>query len=66
MARSLPRQVIVAGENLFAIAAKLYGDATLANIIARANGLSDPFPLGVVNLTIPAPNAAQSGGMPVA
>jgi hypothetical protein len=66
MARKLPRQVIESGVNLFALAAQLYGDATLANIIARANGLSDPLPQGVVSLTIPAPNATQVGGMPVA
>lgn len=65
MARTLPLQVIQGGGNLFALAARLYGDATLANILARANGISDPFLQGVVTLAIPAPNAAQSGGMPI-
>ncbi len=62
---ALPRQVIVAGTNLFALAAKLYGDATLANILANANGLTDPFPAGPTTLTVPALNTSQSGGMPV-
>ena len=65
MPRTLPKQVIQAGGNLFALAARLYGDATLANIIARSNGVSDPFLQGVVTLVIPAPNQAPSGGMPM-
>ncbi len=65
MTRTLPQQVIQGGGNLFALAARLYGDATLANMLARANGLSDPFLQGVVTLTVPAPNAAHSGGMPI-
>ncbi len=59
-----PRRIIQAGGNLFELAARLYGDATLANIIAQANGLSDPFPQGVVTLIIPAPDASRAGGMP--
>ncbi len=63
---TLPQQVIQSGGNLFELAAKLYGDATLANILAQANGLSDPFLQGVVTLTVPTANAALSGGMPAA
>ena len=62
---TLPRQVIQSGGNLFALAAKLYGDATLANILAQANGISDPFLQGVTTLTIPTPDTTLSGGMPV-
>jgi hypothetical protein len=65
LAKKLPLQVIQAGGNLFALAARLYGDATLANMLARANGLSDPFLQGVVTLSVPAPDATQSGGMPI-
>ena len=65
MTTTLPRRVIQAGGNLFALAATLYGDATQANIIAQANGLSDPFLAGTVTLIIPPPSAARSGGLPV-
>lgn len=37
------RVVTVAGGNLFALAAEHYGDHTLWSLIARANGLLDPF-----------------------
>ena len=62
---TLPSKVIKSGGNLFELAAQLYGDATLANVIAQANGLSDPFLAGTVTLTIPPLNTSQSGGMPV-
>lgn len=62
----LPQRIIQSGGNLFALAARLYGDATLANIIADANSLTDPFPPGVVSLTIPQADSARSGGMPIA
>lgn len=62
---TLPSKVIKNGGNLFELAAQLYGDATLANIMAQANGLSDPFLSGTVTLTIPPLNTAQSGGKPV-
>lgn len=62
---TLPQSVVVSNPNLFALAASLYGDATLANAIAEANGLHDPFPQGTLTLTIPALNAALSGGLPV-
>ena len=61
---TLPRRIIQAGGNLFELAARLYGDATLANIIAQANELSDPFLDGAVTLIIPAPDASRAGGMP--
>lgn len=60
---TLPQQIVLEGTNLFALAARLYGDATLANILAQANGMTDPFPQGVVTLAIPAPNAGQTGGL---
>ena len=61
---TLPRRVIQAGGNLFELAARLYGDATLANVIAQANGLSDPFLVGTVTLVIPVPDVSRAGGMP--
>lgn len=64
-AAALPQTVVTSGRNLFAIAAQVYGDATLANLLAQANGMNDPFPQGVVTLTIPPLNAALSGGLPV-
>lgn len=61
---NLPRQIVLDGTNLFALAAKLYGDASLASILAQANGMTDPFPQGIVTLAIPTPNAGETGGMP--
>ncbi len=58
-------KITVAGGNLFAIAAQQYGDATAWLQIARANGLSDPFLSGLVTLTIPPYDRAQSGGVAV-
>ncbi len=62
---TLPRQIIQAGGNLFELAARLYGDATLANIIARANGISDPFLAGVTTLLVPPPERLRTGGAPI-
>lgn len=39
--------------NLLVLAAQYYGDATLWQTIANANGLSDPQPIGSFNLIIP-------------
>lgn len=55
--------VTVMNTNLFALAAKYYNDATQWILIARANGLSDPFIAGPVVLVIP-DNTAATGGLP--
>ncbi|MBX9934559.1 MAG: hypothetical protein K2Y56_24090 [Methylobacterium sp.] len=48
------RRITVSGGNLFEIAATQYGDHTLWNVIARANGLRDPFLTGTIDeLVIP-------------
>lgn len=57
-------QVTLMGANLFALAARYYGDATQWIVIALANGLTDTFIEGQVTLTIP-PAAAPTGGLPV-
>lgn len=57
-------KVTVMNENLFALAAKYYSNATQWIVIAQANGLQDPFVAGPVILTIP-DNAAPTGGLPV-
>lgn len=49
--------------NLFALAAKYYNDATQWILIARANGLADPFVAGPITLVIPA-NQTPTGGLP--
>lgn len=46
-------KVTVAGGNLFRLAAEHYGDHTQWVRIARANGLRDPFLVGLHTLTIP-------------
>lgn len=56
-----PATVTVAGGNLFAIAAKFYGDATVWNRIAAANGLVDPKISGVMTLNLPRPAAGNGG-----
>jgi hypothetical protein len=39
--------------NLFALASEHYGDASKWNLIANANGLLNPMPTGIYNLSIP-------------
>lgn len=56
-------RVTVMSANLFALAAKYYGDATQWIIIAQANGLTDPFVAGPITLIIP-DNTAATGGLP--
>jgi nucleoid-associated protein YgaU len=58
------KTVMVAGGNLFALAAKELGDATQWNRIAALNGILDPMIIGVVTLTIPPVDAnAGNGGI---
>lgn len=55
-------KITLMNANLFALAAQYYNDATKWILIAQANGLTDPFVFGQVNLIIPA-NAAPTGGL---
>lgn len=57
-----PKQIAVAGGNLFQIAAKQYGDATAWTALARANGTTDPFVAGTAVLGVPN-RADKSGGV---
>lgn len=57
-------KVIVMNANLFALAAKYYNDATQWVVIARANGINDPFVLGQRTLVIPT-NVQATGGLPL-
>lgn len=52
----------VAGGNLYAIAAKQYGDAQAWTGIAKANGLTDPVLSGVQTVNVPI-RADQAGGI---
>ncbi len=55
--------IIVAGGNLFAIAAQYLRDATQWIRIAQANNLSDPVLNGVKTLLIPPVDASLGGGI---
>jgi hypothetical protein len=57
--------VIVAGGNLFALAAKYLNDATQWIRIAQANQLSDPQLEGVCTLVIPPVDPAAGGGIAI-
>lgn len=57
-------KVIAMNANLFALAAKYYNDATQWVVIARANGINDPFVLGQRALVIPT-NVQATGGLPL-
>ena len=58
------RKIQVSGGNLFQIAAQYLQDATQWNRIAQANGLSDPYlPGGVQVLLIPAVDPGAGGGI---
>ncbi len=58
--------VLVAGTNLYAVAAQELGDATQWFRIAALNGLTDPMVFGLVTLQIPNIDASQTGGLPAA
>lgn len=57
------RVMVVAGGNLFALAAKYLNDATQWIRIAQANNLSDPVLSGVTTLVIPPVDARAGGGI---
>lgn len=57
------RIVVVAGGNLFALAAKYLNDATKWIRIAQANNLSDPVLSGVTTLVIPPVDSTSGGGI---
>ena len=55
--------VVVAGGNLFMLAAQYLQDATQWVRIAQANNISDPVLQGVNTLVIPEVNLAAGGGV---
>ena len=57
------RTLLVAGGNLFQIAAEQLGDATQWIRIAQLNRLSDPMLTGVVTLAIPDLDPNAGGGI---
>jgi nucleoid-associated protein YgaU len=59
------KTLVVAGGNLFQIAAAELGDATQWIRIAQLNNLSDPMLDGVVTLLIPDPDPNAGGGVVV-
>ncbi len=58
-------QLTVAGGNLFSIAAAEYGDPSAWTTLAQANGLSDPFVVGIDTLTVPPTPGTTGGILPV-
>lgn len=59
----MQKTIIVAGGNLFEIAANYLQDATQWIRIAQANNLSDPVLTGVTTLIIPDVNLTLGGGV---
>lgn len=59
----MQKTIIVAGGNLFEIAANYLQDATQWIRIAQANNLSDPVLNGVTTLIIPDVNLTIGGGV---
>lgn len=57
------RVIVVAGGNLFFIAAQYLQDATQWVRIAQANNLSDPVLQGLTTLVIPEVNLGAGGGI---
>jgi len=57
------KTIIVAGGNLFRVAASALGDATQWIRLARANDLSDPTINGIVELKIPDTDPSAGGGI---
>lgn len=59
----MQKTIIVAGGNLFEIAANYLQDATQWIRIAQANNLYDPVLTGVTTLIIPDVNLTLGGGV---
>lgn len=59
---AVPSTVTVAGTTLFHLSADAFQDATLWTVIARANGMLDPWVDDIATLTIPRPTARQPDG----
>ncbi|MYM89547.1 hypothetical protein GTP91_20510 [Rugamonas sp. FT82W] len=57
------QKVVVGGENLYRLAARVYGDATKWIAIAQANKVTDPNVTGVRTLVVP-PAPPDNGGVP--
>ena len=57
------RTILIAGSNLFTVAAQELGDATQWFRIAAMNGLTDPMLYGLVTLQIPNIDTTQTGGL---
>ena len=55
--------MVVAGDNLFRLAAIRLGDATQWIRIAELNGISDPYITGVMSLLIPDIDRGAGGGI---
>ena len=58
------RTVVVAGTNLFALAAQELGDATQWYRIASLNNISDPLIFGLTTLVLPDLDASATDGLP--
>lgn len=59
------RTIMVAGTNLFAVAAQELGDATQWYRIAALNNLVDPMTYGLIELQIPSYDVTAGGGLPI-
>ncbi len=57
------RTLIIAGGDLFRIAADTLGDATQWIRIAQLNGLTDPLLTGVTTLQVPDTDPSAGGGI---
>jgi nucleoid-associated protein YgaU len=57
------KTIIVAGGNLFQLAAQELGDATQWIRIAQLNRISDPMLTGIVTLMVPDPDPNAGGGI---
>jgi hypothetical protein len=57
---STKRMLAIQGDDLFHLAARLYGDPLAATILMRANGLSDPVLQSDITLIVPAYNSGRA------
>lgn len=57
------RIVRVSGTNLFAVAARYLGDATLWYKIASLNNMTDPWITTTVTLLLPSSGGVSNGGI---
>jgi hypothetical protein len=55
--------IVINNDNLFSLAARLLGDATMWIYIAEVNGVKDPMVRNMMTLNVPSTGNLRGGGI---